>query len=790
MNNYLKTLGLFLFSIVVAFPTSAKLDAPKQLQNALSASEKKDYERASEIFKKLIDENEVLRDYARYFYAKMLIEKGDTDLAENELQKVVQQKTNIKLKQESQYELGLIHLKKKSYKNARLYFKQVERRVRREENYPQVIYHLAIAERALKNNAAFCRWARKLFVSYPQHERIESWGPHLSENKLEEQKTNCRADAEDQRRRIKNLQWAGLLDKARTEVNVIRKESPVGKDYELDRFEVAYLLHEGEVSKALSILSTHYESQKKNFSFLTTLAVTAARAGELHTAIGSYYSAYKLSPRSRKGREALYQSAFLSYQFQDYDGAAKRFKEFIKVYSRSGLARDAKWHLAWLTYLRGDYEGAYKSLKKLLAESKRQRRWRRSFPIDRVTYWMAMSLYKQQKYSEAKQLFEGLSKDKNIGYYSIASLNRLKKMEPLIKVNLTQATVTTNPSRNIARFSAIESMIPEEEFLSAHVSMEDESEEALTELELTAEESESTDEESLEEGNGDAPLVLAEEDKEEEEAATPFKSPLLAKKFETAQALMVAGLSEWAKWDLYEIEKRTTNREYLKTLMENYSQLGVYNRSSYIAQVYFSTPRIQQGFKGAAELWQYSHPRAYESYVKKSASKFDIPTSLIWGIMKTESHFKAGAISPVGALGLMQVMPTTGAKISELLGQKSFDPRRLLEPDTGILIGSRYLQRLMRKFDNKIPLVAASYNAGPHRVRLWLSSFGTLDMDEFVEHIPFLETRNYVKKVITSYHIYNELYQDRNAASLAYLSEPVALRFSDPVPTKETWEDI
>jgi len=106
-----------------------------------------------------------------------------------------------------------------------------------------------------------------------------------------------------------------------------------------------------------------------------------------------------------------------------------------------------------------------------------------------------------------------------------------------------------------------------------------------------------------------------------------------------------------------------------------------------------------------------------------------------------------------------------------------------------IKIGSRYLQRLMSKFDQNVALSAAAYNAGPHRVRGWLASFGTLDVDEFIEHIRFLETRNYVKKVVSNYYIYSQLYFKKQQG-LAYLSEPLSLRFADPVPTKETWDEI
>ncbi len=93
-----------------------------------------------------------------------------------------------------------------------------------------------------------------------------------------------------------------------------------------------------------------------------------------------------------------------------------------------------------------------------------------------------------------------------------------------------------------------------------------------------------------------------------------------------------------------------------------------------------------------------------------------------------------------------------------------------------------------------MPLVAASYNAGPHRVKNWLQQFGNLETDEFIEHIPFLETRNYVKKVIANSYIYSELYNSQKEKKtrdlVPYLAEKMPFNFKDRAPTRETWEEI
>ena len=252
---------------------------------------------------------------------------------------------------------------------------------------------------------------------------------------------------------------------------------------------------------------------------------------------------------------------------------------------------------------------------------------------------------------------------------------------------------------------------------------------------------------------------------------------------------MILGQEEWARWDLYDIERKTSNRDYLQTLINEYNSVGYYHRSSYIGQIYFGAQRAKHGISGVRFLWEATYPRAYATHVEAYTKKFDVPQELVWGIMRAESNYRRDAISPVGALGLMQVMPYTGHRVATMIGERNFVTRQLLEPEVAIKIGSRYLKRLMDKFENLIPLVAAGYNAGPHRVKTWMTSFGNLETDEFIEHIPFLETRNYVKRVVGNAYIYGQLYQT-NTNLFPYLAEALPIKEKHGIVTKESWDDI
>lgn len=743
-----------------------------------------DYEKAIVGFDGLLKEKNNLEEYA-YFYKGMAYFKLNKPAeAQAEFKKVDVLAPNVKLKIDSISMLGQIALLQGNFKEAKTHFQKIEKRTRGSEEYPEIIYFMALSEQGLDNHRALCKWAEKLYNRYPASPVVKDWGFDLAENKVGTKATGCASGLDDFRKRVRHLIFAGYDKKAQEEINGIRERLVKEDPYLADQVQAQFFAQQGELAKAYELLKPYYENKKTNFFYLITFASISARAGEVQAAVGSYYSAYKMSPRAKQAKEALYQSAFLSYQFQDYDGAARRFKEFMKVFPSSALNRDAKWQLSWIKYLKGDYQGAYKSFSLLQNEKGRGRRARAKYPADRMNYWMAMSLYRQEKYDQSKELFEGLAKDPLMGYYSIAAQYRLKKIQSLQPKIANRGTQEVS-LRWVSRMPSSEFMIPtvDDRLMSPETGMESETEEGLVIQEL-AEESGDGESNELTEGGDEKQVEVELMETDKENGA----NPILAKRFEKARDLMLVGLDEWAKWDLYDIEKKTRNRDFMKSLMTEYNSVGYFHRSSYIGQVYFSGQR-STGVEVGRSYWEFAYPKAFSAQVEKFSKEFTVPNELVWGIMRAESQYRKDAISPVGALGLMQVMPFTGYRVANLLGEKDFQPHHLLEPSAAIKMGSRYLQRLMVKFDNAIPLVAAGYNAGPHRVKNWLASFGHLETDEFIEHIPFLETRNYVKKVVSNCHVYSQLYGNKKDL-FAYLVDPVPYKTDGQMVQKESWDDI
>ena len=149
-------------------------------------------------------------------------------------------------------------------------------------------------------------------------------------------------------------------------------------------------------------------------------------------------------------------------------------------------------------------------------------------------------------------------------------------------------------------------------------------------------------------------------------------------------------------------------------------------------------------------------PMAYQVQVRKNAKLQKLNPAIIYGLIRRESAFNENAQSPVGARGLMQIMPRTGRQIAKQLRDKWKTKNSLFNPETNLKYGAFYYKQLLDQFNGHYALAAAAYNAGPHRVKRWLPEDNELAADIWVETIPFKETRGYVSAVLTYALIYQK----------------------------------
>lgn len=157
-------------------------------------------------------------------------------------------------------------------------------------------------------------------------------------------------------------------------------------------------------------------------------------------------------------------------------------------------------------------------------------------------------------------------------------------------------------------------------------------------------------------------------------------------------------------------------------------------------------------------LWQAAYPMPYKDPLLTYAAIHKVDPYLMAGLIRQESEFSANVVSRAKAHGLSQIMPATGRELARRLGINKFNTSMLFDPATNLKMGTYYLSSLIEGLDGSLAHALASYNAGRGRVNQWLSRGNYRDAAEFVESIPFAETRGYVQSVMRNAGIYRRLY--------------------------------
>ena len=159
------------------------------------------------------------------------------------------------------------------------------------------------------------------------------------------------------------------------------------------------------------------------------------------------------------------------------------------------------------------------------------------------------------------------------------------------------------------------------------------------------------------------------------------------------------------------------------------------------------------------ELWESLYPLYYEDMIRERALEYEIDPLLVLAMIREESRFNSWDESVAGARGLMQIIFSTGEWIAQKINLEEFNDEMLFDPEINIDLGCWYINYLKERFLNDSILVISGYNAGPGTTSKWLEQYDRSDLDNFVENIPYAETREHIKKVIKSYHMYKRLTQ-------------------------------
>jgi soluble lytic murein transglycosylase len=235
--------------------------------------------------------------------------------------------------------------------------------------------------------------------------------------------------------------------------------------------------------------------------------------------------------------------------------------------------------------------------------------------------------------------------------------------------------------------------------------------------------------------------------------AVPPAIPLVAFHLQRARALSRLELYGLAVAEIAAIERiaGADNKTRL-FLSREYFNNQAYRRSLALAT---QLPASE------AERDLYRFPLAHWTTIKEKAQESRVDPYLVVALIRQESLFDPRARSPAFAIGLMQLLPSTAARVASRIGMPAPSDEKLFDPEVNITLGTYYLKDLLKRYSNNWFKAIAAYNAGEAAVDRWEKEIATDDNEEFVERIPYLETRGYVKLVLRNHRIYKRLYEQK-----------------------------
>lgn len=404
----------------------------------------------------------------------------------------------------------------------------------------------------------------------------------------------------------------------------------------------------------------------------------------------------------RRGGPKAAEDAFLSARAlsrADKDREALVAMKHVRDhYARSPFATQAKFHAARIALLHGDYKEAVTGFDELAQDRHGEKEAPR---------YRALAHFGAHDYHGARRLFEALADDADEGrsrarYINLAALSALRDGDRTHAVARWSEVVRTHTltfAALVARARLAEVKAPEVAWTEAPT-------------------------------GAPAPLTIA------------LPAPV--------DMLHEVGLDDEAEEELRTREPFVESQHAGRGVEALCTAYGMLGRAKRLHQVALRAPTslLGEGPQGRARwVWDCTFPRPFEVEVTEAERREELPTGLTYAVMRQESGFDPEVVSPARAIGLMQLLPETAKAVAER-AQMHHETSWLTRPGVNVMLGARYLHELGEKLEADPLRVAGAYNAGPEAMARWQSRSSGLDLEVFVESIPYIETRGYVVRVM------------------------------------------
>jgi soluble lytic murein transglycosylase len=156
--------------------------------------------------------------------------------------------------------------------------------------------------------------------------------------------------------------------------------------------------------------------------------------------------------------------------------------------------------------------------------------------------------------------------------------------------------------------------------------------------------------------------------------------------------------------------------------------------------------------------WQLVFPRPYWAQLESDSRANGVDPFLVAALIRQESEFNPEAVSRKSAYGLMQLLPSVGKSLAKKEGERHFNTSELLDPSTNLRLGTQDLRKSIDRYNGQVEYALAAYNAGDSPVHQWMSTNNYKDIAEWVESIPYTETREYVQGIVRNRELYRAVY--------------------------------
>jgi soluble lytic murein transglycosylase len=480
-----------------------------------------------------------------------------------------------------------------------------------------------------------------------------------------------------------------------------------------------YLGKRGEAAVILEKMMREYPTDARTDEALYWLGRSYSKLGDWDRGVNAFQKLLEGFPDSEWCDDALFLTGNIFRESGDMRKALQFYDKLVREYSDSRFADSAIWWKAWWHYTSGDYTKADRVLQDLV------NRYPRSFLVHQARYWQGRAAEKRNDISQASVYYDQVLKKGPYTYYGYRAAER--------KAVLGAAAVMKLDDAGVAATVSVETP---------------DLDDALYPFD-----------------DDEGPPVWTEEMGQTLAAEPAFRKTL---------ELMHLDMKKEAATELWSLKDGMPRKRIaLIGVSKVFYELGDYYHSIIIVlrkyEHYLEGPT-----PGASEdLWLLAYPKGYWESIVTYARKYKQDPYFIAAIIKEESQFRTDALSSAGARGLMQVMPATGERAAKLNKLSGFDREKLFDSDTAINIGTWYVSQLMKRFKKDPLLVAAAYNAGPEAVQGWIKKNGYHgERDQFVEQIPYSETRGYVKKVLRNYAEYKRIYTKSAGIAAVGLRSP------------------